>query len=103
MGALLAAAAVVAAQAASVAPSATIPRTRILLIPGPSGVQAQPEGEGNSERAKAAVRAFGSSAGGAFRERPGHHVDGRAAPGLTAPEMASLLTERKIFSQFKSA
>jgi hypothetical protein len=50
------------------------------------------------------VRAFGSSAGGAFRERPGHHhVDGRAAPGLTTPEMASLLTERKIFSQFKSA
>jgi hypothetical protein len=36
-------------------------------------------------------------------ERPGHRVDRRVAPGLTAPEMASLLTKRKIFSQFKSA
>ena len=36
-------------------------------------------------------------------ERPGHRVDGRAAPGLTAPEMASLLTERNIFPQFEGA
>ena len=36
------------AQPPNVAPSATIPMIRILLIPRPASIQAQPEGEGNA-------------------------------------------------------
>jgi hypothetical protein len=39
------------AQPPSAAPNATIPRIRILLIPRPTSIQAQPEVEGNGNRA----------------------------------------------------
>jgi len=41
------------AQPPSAAPSTTIPRIRILLIPRPASIQAQPGGEGKGESAKA--------------------------------------------------
>jgi hypothetical protein len=41
-------------QPPNAAPSAMIPRIRILVVPRPAGIQAQPEVEGKGERAKAA-------------------------------------------------
>jgi hypothetical protein len=39
-------------QPPSAAQSATTPKIRILLLPRPNGIQAQPMGEGKSERAR---------------------------------------------------
>jgi hypothetical protein len=46
---------VLVAQPPNAAPSATIPKIRILLIPRPVRIQAQPEGEGNTARATAGL------------------------------------------------
>jgi len=42
------------AQPPNAAPSTTIPRIRILVVPGPTGIQPQPEVEGKGERKKGA-------------------------------------------------
>jgi hypothetical protein len=58
-----------AAQPPNAAQSATIPRIRILVAPQPACIQAQPEVDGNTARAKAAHQGLAIQALGADRFR----------------------------------